>query len=120
MSLATKFLPWVLALAFVPCQAQPAARPPVSNPASAPAAKPWPLVNGEVIEVDHKEKRVTLKHGPIKSIGMDAMTMEFLVPDAKLLASLKPGAKIRFAAAWKDGDYVLTRVEPPKRQSVKR
>jgi Cu(I)/Ag(I) efflux system periplasmic protein CusF len=122
MFVATKFLPWVLALTLaIAAQAQTAGNPPVaSKPASAAAATQWPLVNGEVIEVDQKEQRVTLKHGPIKSIGMDAMTMEFLVPDAKLLASLKPGAKIRFAAAWKNGDYVLTRVEERKRSDVKR
>jgi Cu(I)/Ag(I) efflux system periplasmic protein CusF len=122
MTVATKFLVWVLPVAFaIAAQAQPAGSPPsASKLASAAAAVQWPLVNGEVIEVDQKEKRVLLKHGPIKSIGMDAMTMEFVVPDAKLLASLKPGDKVRFAAAWKDGDYVLTRVEARKQRSVKR
>jgi Cu(I)/Ag(I) efflux system periplasmic protein CusF len=118
---ATKFFPLLLPLVLATAaQAQTALSPPVaSKPASASAVKQWPLVDGEVIEVDHKDKRVLLKHGPIKSIGMDAMTMEFLVSDAKILASLKPGDKVRFAAAWRDGDYVLTRVEVQKRRSVK-
>ena len=119
MFLATKILALLVPLALAAAaQAQTAVSPSaVSKPVASAAAKQWPLVDGEVIEVDHKEKRVTLKHGPIKSIGMDAMTMEFLVPDAKLLAALKPGAKVKFSAAWKDGDYVLTRVEPRKRRS---
>ena len=121
MSPSTKLLQLLLPLALATAQAQTATTPPTpSKPASAPAAKPWPLVDGEVIEVDQKEKRATLKHGPIKSIGMDAMTMEFLVPDEKLLASLKPGDKVRFSAARKNGDYVLTRVVPRKASGAKR
>ena len=67
------------------------------------------MASGEVLEIDRKERRVVVNHGPIQSLGMDAMAMEFLVPDPKLLASLRPGDKIRFAAAWKDGDYLITR-----------
>jgi Cu/Ag efflux protein CusF len=51
---------------------------------------------------------------------MDAMTMEFLVPDAKLLGSLKRGDKVRFDAAYRNGDYEITRLEVVKRQSSKR
>ncbi len=95
---------------------------------AAPSGKPVParaagvaaLARGEVLEVDRKEQRVLMKHGPIRSIGMDAMTMEFRVPDQDLLARLKPGDKVRFAAAYKDGDYEITRVEWVKRRSVKR
>ncbi len=73
------------------------------------AASEVSMASGEVLEIDRKERRVVVNHGPIQSLGMDAMAMEFLVPDPKLLASLRPGDKIRFAAAWKDGDYLLTR-----------
>jgi Cu(I)/Ag(I) efflux system periplasmic protein CusF len=78
------------------------------------------LANGEVLEIDKKEKRVLLKHGPIQHIGMDAMTMEFSVPDGKLLESLKLGDKVRFDAASKNGDYEITRMEVVKRRSSNR
>jgi Cu(I)/Ag(I) efflux system periplasmic protein CusF len=99
-----------------------------SAPTAAPSGKPGPakaagvaaLARGEVLEVDRKEQRVLMKHGPIQSIGMDAMTMEFRVPDRKLLALLKRGAKVRFAAAYKDGDYEITRVELVKRSGARR
>lgn len=79
--------------------------------ASAAPAGELPLATGQVLEVDRREGRVLLNHGPVQSLGMDAMAMEFAVPDARLMALLKPGDKVRFAATWKDGDYVLTRVE---------
>jgi Cu/Ag efflux protein CusF len=100
--------------------AQTAGPAPRGRPASSPAAAQGPLADGEVLEVDKAGKRVLVKHGPIQHIGMDAMTMEFGVPDEKLLSSLKPGDKVRFAAIWKDGDYVITRVEVVRRPKAKR
>ena len=93
-------------------QAQTA--PALSAPASAtPAgsATKWPLARGEVLEVDRQEKRVTVKHGPIRNLGMDAMTMEFLVPEGEPLPPLKPHDRIRFAAGWHGGEYLMTRIE---------
>lgn len=100
----------------------PAAQGQTPRPAGRAASaspRPLPLAKGEVLEVDRKERRVLIKHGPIQSIGMDAMTMEFLVPDARLLASLQPGDSVRFAATWKDGDYLLTRAQVVKRRGAR-
>lgn len=105
-----------LALAAPAAQAQ---TPPAPGKTSA-AEQQLPLARGEVLEVDKSGQRVLVKHGPIRSLGMDPMTMEFAVPDAKLLASLKPGDKIRFAAAYEDGDYVITRVRVMKRPAAQR
>lgn len=110
----------VLAMAAaVQAQAAPGAAMP-AGPASSPGARQAALASGEVLEVDTKEKRVVLKHGPIQNLGMDAMAMEFLVPDPTLLASVKRGDKVRFAAIWKDGDYVITRIEVLKPHSPRR
>jgi len=79
--------------------------------ASAAAPVSSTLATGEVLEIDAKEQRVLVKHGPIASIGMDAMTMEFRVPDRKLLQKLNPGDHIRFAVVWRNGDYEITRAE---------
>ncbi|HXE48936.1 MAG TPA: copper-binding protein [Ramlibacter sp.] len=90
-----------------------------ARPASSSAAARGALASGEVLEIDKKEKRVLLKHGPIQHIGMDAMTMEFSVPDGKLLAAVKLGDKVRFDAAYKNGDYEITRMEVVKRRGSK-
>jgi len=124
MSRSTKlvllWVPLVLAMS-VAASAQPAPSAAASTrPASSSAAAQGTLANGEVLEIDKKEKRVLLKHGPIQHIGMDAMSMEFSVPDGKLLASLKPGDKVRFDAAWKNGDYEITHMEVVKRRSSSR
>jgi len=87
---------------------------------SAAAAAAGPLAIGEVLEIDRKGKRVLLKHGPIASIGMDAMTMEFAVPDGRLLDTLRPGDKVRFAVVWRKGDYEITRIEVANRKGSKR
>ena len=88
--------------------------------AAAEGARKFPLTEGKVVEVDAKEHRATLEHGRIENLGMDPMTMEFLVPDGKVLKSLKPGSKVRFAAIHKDGEYVITRVEAIKPQGGKK
>ena len=48
------------------------------------------------------------------------MTMEFWVPDAKLLASLQPGDKMRFAAGRQDGEFVITRAQVIQRRGARR
>ena len=58
--------------------------------------------------------------GPIPNLGMDPMTMEFWVPDAKLLASLQPGDKMRFAAGRQDGEFVITRAQVIQRRGARR
>jgi Cu/Ag efflux protein CusF len=107
-----------LALALAACgalaQAQSSAPP--ARPASAAAAAS--MATGEVLEIDRKEGRVLVKHGPIASIGMDAMTMEFLVPDPKLLKQLKAGDQIRFSVVWRKGEYEITSAKVTGRKAV--
>ncbi len=69
------------------------------------------LTTAEVVAVYPKEKRVLLKHGPIESLGMSDMTMEFGVANPRLLAFFKRGKKVRFAAVKVKDDYVVTHVE---------
>jgi Cu(I)/Ag(I) efflux system protein CusF len=90
--------------------------------ASAPAAArtTMPLADGEVLEVDRQARTVLMKHGPIASLGMDAMTMEFVVRDDRLLSTLKPGDTLRFATVYEGGDYLLTHVEQLKRKRVQK
>jgi Cu(I)/Ag(I) efflux system periplasmic protein CusF len=106
----------------------PAAVQAQAGPGAAPARQPgtsapqWQgaLARGEILEIDRKESRVLVRHGPIPNLGMDPMTMEFWVPDAKLLASLQPGDKMRFAAGRQDGEFVITRAQVIQRRGTRR
>jgi Cu(I)/Ag(I) efflux system periplasmic protein CusF len=69
------------------------------------------MARGTVVAVDIENKRVLLKHGPIPSLHMGPMTMEFGVQDAKLLQQLKKGSKLRFTAVQQADDYLITRLQ---------
>ena len=80
--------------------------------AGSPSAE---LVEGEVRKVDKGTKRVTIRHGEIRSLDMPPMTMVFTVADASMLDQLKAGDKIRFRAADQGGGKLqLTEVQPAK------
>jgi Cu(I)/Ag(I) efflux system protein CusF len=72
------------------------------------------LADGEVRKVDRAAKKITIKHGPIQSLDMPAMTMVYRVKDAKLLTQVKAGDKIKFTAEKIGDNYTLTTLEPAK------
>ena len=80
----------------------------------APAAHANPvkdMAEGEVRKVDKEQRKVTVKHGEIKSLDMPAMTMVFRVKDAALLDKVKEGDKIKFAAEKIEGNITITQIE---------
>src|ERR1700730_2389071 len=49
-------------------------------------------INGEVKKIDEGAGKITLKHGPAKSLGMDeGMTMVYRVKDPAMLKQVKVG-----------------------------
>ena len=66
---------------------------------------------GVVRAVDAAQARVTVAHEPIESLGWPGMTMAFRVGDPKLLGTLVPGKKIRFAFVQQGAAYVITAAE---------
>jgi Cu(I)/Ag(I) efflux system protein CusF len=72
------------------------------------------LTAGEIRKVDKDARKVTIKHGEIKNLGMPAMTMVFQVPDPGLLEQLKAGDKVNFRAEKIGGAYTITKIEPVK------
>ena len=72
------------------------------------------MAEGEVRKIDKDAAKITLKHGPIKSLDMPPMTMVFQVRDRALLDKVKAGDKVRFAAEEKSGAYVVTAIEAAK------
>lgn len=71
-------------------------------------------VDGSVQKIDAAAGKVTLKHGPIKNLDMDAMTMVFRVKDPEMLKKVKVGQKVKFEADRVDGQITVTRIDAAK------
>ncbi|MGN1290455.1 MAG: copper-binding protein [Bradyrhizobium sp.] len=72
-------------------------------------------INGEVKKIDEGAGKITLKHGPAKSLGMEEpMTMVYRVKDPALLKQVKVGDKVRFEAQEGDGGYTVTAIQKAK------
>ena len=65
-------------------------------------------------KIDKGAGKVTIKHGPIKSLDMPAMTMVFQVRDPALLDQVKAGDKVNFVAEKIGGQYTVIRIEAAK------
>ncbi len=72
------------------------------------------VVRARVVKVDAPRGKVTLKHAPIQSIQMEAMTMPFKVREGVKLDKLRPGDPVRFSVALQDGELLITRIEAIK------
>ena len=69
-------------------------------------------VHGEVRKIDKSAGKVTLKHGPIKNLGMDqGMTMVFRVSDPAMLKQIKVGDKVEFEAEDGSSGYTVTKMQ---------
>jgi Cu/Ag efflux protein CusF len=68
-------------------------------------------VNGTVTKVDEAQGKLTINHGPIKNLDMEAMTMVFRAGDAAMLKSLKSGDKIKFDADRVNGQITVTKLQ---------
>ncbi len=69
------------------------------------------MSTGEVKKVDKNAGKMTIKHGPLQNIGMDAMTMVFRVQDKAMLDQVKAGDKINFVAEEPNGQLTVTKLE---------
>ncbi len=75
------------------------------------------LTSAEIRKIDVEAKKITLKHAPIKSLDMPAMTMVFQIKDSELLdksSAFKVGDKIMFSAQQIQGAFVVTQLEAMK------
>jgi Cu(I)/Ag(I) efflux system protein CusF len=70
------------------------------------------LADGEIRKVDKDNKKLTIKHGPLKSLDMPGMTMVFGVKEDAMLDQVQAGEKVRFQAEKIDGKIVVTAIEP--------
>ncbi|KVP38008.1 copper-binding protein [Burkholderia ubonensis] len=69
------------------------------------------MSHGEIRKVDAAAGKLTIKHGPLENLGMDAMTMVFKVKDAAMLSQVKAGDKIDFVADEVNGALTVTKLQ---------
>ena len=69
-------------------------------------------MNGEVKKIDQSAGKITLKHGPAKSLGMDEpMTMVYRVKDPAMLTQVKVGDIVQFEAEEAASGYTVTKLQ---------
>ena len=85
-----------------------------SAASAATAANAATTTDGEVKKIDVENKKLTIKHGEIKNLGMPGMTMVFQVSDPAFLEKVKSGDKVRFTAEKVNGAFTVTSIEAAK------
>ncbi len=68
-------------------------------------------VKGEVLKVDAKQKKLTIKHEPLTNLDMPAMTMVFVVAEDAMLKKVKSGQAIEFTADRVNGRITVTGIK---------
>lgn len=83
---------------------------------SADAFAQAAMANGEIKKIDEAAGKITLKHGPIKSLDMEdeSMTMVFRVQDPAMLKQVKVGDKVKFEAERASAGITITKMQKGK------
>jgi Cu/Ag efflux protein CusF len=82
---------------------------------TATAAATQDHIVAEVKKIDEGAGKITLKHGPAKSLGMDEpMTMVYRVKDPAMLKQVKVGDKVTFEAEEAASGYTVTKLQKAK------
>ena len=74
-------------------------------------AQSLPTVTGTVEKVDTAQGKITIDHGAIPNLEMDAMTMVFRAQDPALLKGIKAGDKVQFTADRVNGQISVTSIK---------
>jgi Cu/Ag efflux protein CusF len=98
----------IFATCFAAVHAQEKPNPPAGN------VSVDNMADGEIKKIDRDTKKMTIKHGDIKSLDMPGMTMVFQIRDTTLLEAFKAGDKVKFVAEKLDGAFVVTGMQSAK------
>ena len=85
----------------------PAEKPAATKVVATAESPAGPLTTGLVKKLDAKQMKVTIKHGKLVNLDMDAMTMVFAVKDEAMMKKLKEGANIKFKADRVNGQLTV-------------
>ncbi len=80
-------------------------------PAAGEAAAKSYEGTGVVQRIDAGNRKITLAHDPIASLGWPKMTMAFRARDAKTLEGLQVGQKVAFRFVQQGRDFVIISVQ---------
>ncbi len=69
---------------------------------------------GRVLEVDKRAGEITIRHGYLPELGMDPMSMIFVVADPALLHRVKEGDRVKFKAGLVAGRFAVIAITPVK------
>jgi Cu/Ag efflux protein CusF len=72
------------------------------------------MTDGQVTKIDESAEKITLKHGPIKNLDMDAMTMVFRVKEKAMFKGVKVGDKVKFVAERVNGQITVIQLQKAK------
>lgn len=97
-------------IAASPVLAQPAAMPGMAR--GTVAGMKTGKAEGMVTAIDRKTSKITIKHGPIPSIGWPAMTMAFTATKPAMLDRVKVGQAIGFDVRTKGMAAEVTAIRP--------
>ena len=69
-------------------------------------------VEGVIKVIKVSDNKLTISHGPIKTLGMDGMTMDFVVSDPGMLEVAQKGHAVSFVIEVdKKGNFIITDIE---------
>lgn len=69
------------------------------------------MADGVVRRIDLDNKKITIRHGEIKSLDMPPMTMVFVAKQPELLKNLAPGDEIKFEAFETNGQFSVGKIQ---------
>lgn len=79
--------------------------------ATVAAAQQATLI-GEVKKIDESSGSITLKHGPVPSLGFkEDVTMVYEVSDRAMLKQVKVGDTVKFEAESGDSGFTVTKLQ---------
>ena len=73
---------------------------------------------GIVLEIDRPGREITIRHGYLPELSMDAMSMVFVVADAAILERVRKGDRVKFKAGLLGGRFGVLSIEPLPRPAV--
>ena len=69
-----------------------------------------PMSTGTITKIDTQWNKLTIDHGPLENLEMEAMTMVFEVADPAMIEGLSEGQEIEFKADRVKGKLTVTEI----------
>lgn len=78
------------------------------------AAQPWQkdAAHGIVKKIDAVHGVVTLDAGPVASLNMPAMVMDYTLASKSMAAKLRGGENVDFTVVARGNDYIVDHIAP--------